>query len=224
MDIVSIYEDLAEFEEERGENQPRDRFLMLAADTALAHGDDDRAEEIRNRLLQLNPHHLVKPYPSFADALKSPDVFSYVNDLRHSYPPEEAARLLESVRGGGPGAGSALPHPAVDEPAAEAPAEREEPPIYPLTRSAEPQSPAVPPEPVVLPPKPARVPRPPLEPAPEVSETDVYPLPRRTPPVPRRAETRSPVSDWVSSFLFAILLVAALGLATYTLARPFFAP
>jgi hypothetical protein len=223
MDIVSIYEDLAEFEEERGENQPRDRFLMLAADAALAHGDNDRAEEIRNRLLQLNPHHLVKPYPSFADALKSPDVFSYVNDLRHSYPPEEAARLLESVRGGGPGAGSALPHPPVDEePAPEAPADGAEPPIYPLTRSAEPQPPAASPEPLL--PKTARVPRPPLEPAPEVAETEVYPLPRRTPPVPRRAETRSPVSDWVSSFLFAILLVVALGLATYTLARPFFAP
>src|SRR5271166_3465154 len=102
MDIVAIYEELAEFEEQRGENQPRDRFLILAADAALAQGDNDRAELIRGRLLEVNPHHLLKPYPSFADALKAPDVFGYVADLRHSYPPAEAERLLASVQGGGP--------------------------------------------------------------------------------------------------------------------------
>src|SRR5208282_3070741 len=117
MDIVAVYEELAEFEEQRGESQPRDRFLILAADAALAQGDNDRAELIRARLLDVNPHHLLKPYPSFADALKAPDVFGYVADLRRSYPPAEAERLLASVQGGGPGAeAEPVPGPASASP------------------------------------------------------------------------------------------------------------
>jgi hypothetical protein len=73
---------------------------------------------------------------------------------------------------------------------------------------------------VVLPPAPSRTE---VETRAGAAETDVYPLPRRSPDTTRRPEVYSAVSDWVASFLFAILLIAALGLATYTLSRPFFA-
>jgi hypothetical protein len=224
MDIVAVYNELAEFEEQRGESQPRDRFLILAADAALAQGDNDRAEELRRRLLEFNPHHLLKPYPTFADSLKAPDVFGYVADLRHSYPPEEAQRLLASMRGG---AETAEPEP-FPKPAAQVEDEPEEPLIYPLSRR-EPPPPAPEKPAAAPPPRPAPSSRPParllVEPAPEPAQADdeVYPLPRRT-KVRREEAPPPPVSDWVASFLFAILLIAALGLATYTLARPFFSP
>jgi hypothetical protein len=224
MDIVSVYEELAEFEEQRGDSQPRDRFLILAADAALEHGDNDRAEQLRGRLLDLNHHHLLKPYPSFADALKAPDVFGYVADLRRSYPPAEAERLLASVRGGGPGAESE-PFPRPEE--AEEPAEEpEEPAIYPLSR-LEPGRPVAE-KPVIVTaatsaPGSRSAARAVVEPESAAPE-DVYPLPRRKPAPARRQEAQSAVSDCVASFLFAILLVAAVGLATYTLVRPFLAP
>ena len=66
-ELAAIYEDLADLEEQRGATQNRDRFLILAADAALTDGASDRAEELRSRLLQSNPHHLLKPYPSLAD-------------------------------------------------------------------------------------------------------------------------------------------------------------
>src|SRR5205085_11918442 len=71
--------------------------LVLAADAALAAGSGDEAERLRLRLLQLNPHHMLKPYSSFAQALEAPDVSTYVRDLRQNYPPEVAEGLLRML-------------------------------------------------------------------------------------------------------------------------------
>src|SRR5262249_9490462 len=117
---VRVYQDLADWYDRQGQPQMRDRFLGLAADAALAAGRADEAERPRARLLQFNPHHLLKPYNSLAEALKAPDVQSYVADLRRSYPRESAEHLLKTARkqaddrGGGetaaPPAGRAGPH------------------------------------------------------------------------------------------------------------------
>lgn len=230
MDLAAVYEDLADLEEQRGATQNRDRFLILAADAALTHGDSDRAEELRDRLLQSNPHHLLRPYPSLADALRSPDVFSYVVDLRRTYPPEEAERLLESMRSGSsvPEAAEKFPAPEIDaqtvDESTEGPAEPE---IYPLTRAAarEP-SPAVeePAVPSSATSPPARADRPASRiavatPPPEPGAA--FPLPSRPQPLSERTESGSAVSAWVSTFLSALLLGAAVGLMVYTFGRPF---
>src|SRR5947209_3651772 len=72
----------------------RDRFLVLAADAALAAGQDAEAERLRGRLLQHNPHHLLKPYSSFAEAMASADVQNYVSALRRNHPYDKAENLL----------------------------------------------------------------------------------------------------------------------------------
>src|SRR4051794_8744096 len=95
---VQIYEDLANLEESRGDAQLRDRFLMLAADAALTAGQADQAERLRGRLLQVNPHHLLKPYRTLAEGLQSPDVKSYLVNLRQTCPPEAAEQLLIAYR------------------------------------------------------------------------------------------------------------------------------
>jgi hypothetical protein len=96
--LRQLYSDLADGYAERGQPQFRDRFLVLASAVALAEGDAAAAERYRQRLLAANPHHLLKPYSSFARAMQTPDVQTYVNDLRHNYPAEVAKGLLRSFQ------------------------------------------------------------------------------------------------------------------------------
>jgi hypothetical protein len=91
------YLKLSEWFNRKGQPQQRDRFLVLAADAAQAAGRQEDAEKLRLRLLKHNPHHLLRPYASFSQAMDSVDVQSYVNDLRNSYPPKKAAEMLVSA-------------------------------------------------------------------------------------------------------------------------------
>ena len=50
---------------------------------------------------QPNPHTLLRPFASFAEALKSSDIREYVADLRHQFPIETATKLLIDMRLGG---------------------------------------------------------------------------------------------------------------------------
>jgi hypothetical protein len=77
----------------------RDRFLLLGAAALLSSGRREEAEKLRLRLLELNPSHLLKPFASLSDALKSRDIVDYIEGLRRSYPPQTAEQLLESLRG-----------------------------------------------------------------------------------------------------------------------------
>jgi len=97
-----VYKELADCYEQKEEASMRDRFLVLAADAALAADMPDEAERLRQRLLQLNPHHMLRPYANFAQALQAPDVKTYVRDLRLNYPLDTAESLLRSVRDDGP--------------------------------------------------------------------------------------------------------------------------
>jgi hypothetical protein len=94
---LRTYLALADWYEGQSQAQMRDRFLLLAADTALAEGRPDEAERLRLRLLEHSPHHMLRPFASFSEALGSPDVQGYLNDLRQTYPPETAEQLLASV-------------------------------------------------------------------------------------------------------------------------------
>src|SRR5580704_13158503 len=93
---LQVYERLAEWYDQEGQPKLRDWFLVLAADAAQTAGQADEAERLRGRLLQRNPHHLLKPFASFAEALRSPDVLGYVADLRRTYPPSAADQLLKT--------------------------------------------------------------------------------------------------------------------------------
>src|SRR5690349_14253294 len=94
-ETIRVYRELAEDYGRQGQGQMRDRFLVLAADAALAAGQQEEAERLRSRLLQHNPHHLLKPYSSFAEAMKSADVQNYVGTLRRTHPIEKVEKLLQ---------------------------------------------------------------------------------------------------------------------------------
>jgi hypothetical protein len=97
-DLRRLYRELSDGYAERGQPQFRDRFLVLAAAAALADGDAAGAERIRQRLLDVNPHHLLKPYTSFAQAMRVSDVQTYVQEQQQDYPPDVARGLLRSLR------------------------------------------------------------------------------------------------------------------------------
>jgi hypothetical protein len=98
MEPAVTYELLADGYERRAEPRLRDVFLALAADAYAASGQPDQAERARQKLLQRSPYHLLKPYASFTEALKSPDVLDYLQDLRQKHPPGAAEKMMPEVR------------------------------------------------------------------------------------------------------------------------------
>jgi hypothetical protein len=249
--VFALYQELANWYEQTGQAQMRDRFLVLAADAALSAGRAEQADRLRLRLLQQNPHHLLKPYGSMAEALKAPDVQNYVADLRRSYTPETAEHLLHSLRPdtGGPGPRKSPPPPPAPEPPRESPEVlkfyrvQEEPGAGLPEPLAQRQIPVTRPAPQPAPPKPAAPPPPARKSTPAPGANLPKEPPARTPPrkparppaPAARAKEPPPRSSlpydqeeedlatgyWVATLLFVLLLVAGLALAGYTFARPF---
>ncbi|MCI0638332.1 MAG: hypothetical protein L0Y72_13725 [Gemmataceae bacterium] len=99
--LQQLYEDLADQCDRKREARQRDWFLALAADAAFAVGRPDEAERLRKRLLQFSPHHLLRPFASFAEAARSADVEDFLADLRRRFPPEDAEKILLALSGSG---------------------------------------------------------------------------------------------------------------------------
>ena len=59
-----------------------------------ADRDAGRGRAARQRLMSSIRITLLKPYASFAQAMQTPDVQTYVNDLRHNYPADVAEKAL----------------------------------------------------------------------------------------------------------------------------------
>lgn len=222
-ETARVYRELAEDFERQGQAQMRDRFLVLAADAAFAAGQKDEAERLRNRLLQHNPHHLLKPYSSFAEAMKSADVQNYVGTLRRNHPYEKAEKLLQA---------SAQGSPATPAPRKEPPPTRDDLKVFPLkdapeepkagvSRTAPHPRPTAPKQPVQ-----------PAAPVRAVAAPQTLPLQREPGPLLDRLRATRPEKEdgeptagaWVTTVLFLVLLVAGIFLAAFTLARPFLPP
>jgi hypothetical protein len=245
---LDLYRQLADWYEQQGQAQMRDRFLVLAADAALLAKHPETAERFRARLLQQNPHHLLKPYATFAEAMKAPDVQSYVADLRRTYSPETASHLLHSLRSV---AEPAPPAPAPPPPSAQP---EELPGLEPLPEGPEVlqffridqeleeipepvkqrQAPAARPAPKPAPAPIPLAPEPPArKPVPAPPPVPRSPKPPRSPavspyaverprPARREREDEEPTDGaWVALGLFVLVLLAGLALAAYTLVRPF---
>src|SRR5438093_1549504 len=94
--MLRVYEELANRFARQNEPRFRDHCLVLAADAALDAGRPPDADRLRLRLLQFNPHHLLRPFASMAEAMQAPDVQEYVADLRRQWPPEFVQKLYLS--------------------------------------------------------------------------------------------------------------------------------
>src|SRR5438105_475620 len=207
---VRTYRELAENYGRQGQAQMRDRFLVLAADAALAADQKDEAERLRGRLLQHNPHHLLKPYSSFAEAMKSVDVQNYIGALRRNHPSDKAENLLEGIR-------HSTEHPAPALPLAQAGASGDDLRVF---RSA--SNPAGPRAvPSTQSSQPARD-RPAAGP-------DIVPIRRESYAPAGRLPTSVAGKDdgvghpgaWVATLLFFVVLATGLFLVGYTVIQPF---
>lgn len=227
---VRTFQELATRYDQIGEAQVRDRYLVLAAEAALTAGRLDEAEAIRGRLLQLNPHHLLKPYTSLGQAMQSPDVKSYVEGLRRTYPREQAEQMLESIRAGGTPSEKADPVSPTFPPFKASGASKPEP-TPPKTKDiaakpvaakidTPPEAPRMPP---ALPPAPPPTPQEPVVEAPIPFAADFVP-PAPT-PAPSSARAETPCSKGETNLLvtglFLLVLAVAISLAAYTLLKPF---
>jgi hypothetical protein len=229
--LSRIYEELSGCYARQKQGPVRDRLLVLAADAASSTGNSLEAERLRARLLQLSPHHLLKPFPSFAEAAKTKDVQSYIAGLRRTYPAHAVEGLLENARKGAP-----LPDLAAAPLSAPAPTRPPQPPPASSPQPLKPQ-PAQQPslvsstsngnghqssEPV---PEPAA--EAPIQPRNRLD--DIYSL-RSEPRAPNGAAARvressaSTASVWVSTTLFSLVLAGGVALAAFCAARPFLAP
>jgi hypothetical protein len=240
---LAVYKELADHYERQKQPAMRDRFLVLAADAAWKAGQHEEAEQLRQRLLQANPHHLLKPYSSFAQALQAPDVETYVRDLRTNYPPELAEGLLRNLRP------NAAP-PAKDKPPAAVPVTA---PLMDLGNEAtlplgatvdqplkvyqvkdEPEAPARPPTPAPTRPTPRKdapaksgpYPARPATPVPGAPRPAARPAPAAPlyAPLPPPSDTAAQGGAWLGTALGAIVVVLGFALAAYTLGRPFLPP
>jgi len=244
---LSVYRELAVLYERQAQPQLRDRFLLLAAAAAQADDDGIQADLLRQRLLRFNPHHMLKPFASFAEALGSADVQAYLRDLKQSYPVEVAQQMLAALR-----KGNAAGEPAAPVAALPAAPKEEDVNDYGtlqfgadrrrmLAETRELPEAAVPPPPLIpRSPTPQQVPRIPLAPRAQRPASGappklplltpvsphVVPLPPREAPAPEPAvETVEPAGmtniSWIALGLFSLVLLLGLGLLGYTLAKPF---
>jgi len=197
---LAVYVDLADHFQRKDDPGMREIFLVLAADTALKAGQPAKAEQLRAELLTDNPYHLLKPFPTFAEAIQHPDIEIYVADLREKYPVEVARDLLEPLL---PGAlalspqeqasrpvdtGPLTPPPTRRQPAAVPPAPRPpEDPSEPLRVFREAPDVAETQPPPTLPPQ--RAPRPAGQPRPAPAAP-----PRPRPPAPPPAGRPRPLA------------------------------
>jgi hypothetical protein len=245
---LQVYRELADWYERQGQPAMRDRFLMLAAEAAFSAGKPDEAERLRQRLLQGNPHHMLKPFSSFSQALQSTNIQIYLHDLQVNYPPETSGDLLQKLRGGA-SEPRMVPQTAPlievrDEPTLPLGGSMESLKVYPLREEPETMASSGPamkaanldrPEPRKQPaappagnppvrssplntPAPAAHPVLPRQPAPARAA--------RPPAAPPRAaalppEPASPAGAGLSLLLFGMTVTAGIALALYTLARPF---
>jgi hypothetical protein len=216
---VRVYQDLAKWYENKGDAQMRDRFLVLAADAMWRAGQAGEAERVREHLLTINPHHLLKPFASLGEALKAADVQNYLDGLRRTYPRERAYHLLESLQSGkGENASGGVPDLAHGSPVPE----RDAGSVYRMQEGApKPPTPTAPP-PLGRPVRglPARNNKTPaLRPARALAAPVIGPRERDGFLEADRLE--SATGSFFSFALFWILLILGVAFAGFIFAQPF---
>jgi hypothetical protein len=184
---------------------------------------------------------MLKPYGSYSQALKAPDVLTYVKDLRVNYPADVAEDLLRTLQADAKPAAAAVPAtaPVVDLGGGRAapPAPNAENALFFDEKRPEPDlSPTMPPGTTrgrapVNPVLPQTIPLQAPSPAPPRAEPvrPLRPLPAPLPLEPtsfpqRPAAEPAAHGSWFAALLFVIVLACGAGLAAFAFLRPYLPP
>lgn len=97
IDVLALFLHLARASGQRRRPHVRDRLLILAGVVAARMEMHSIADYCRHLVLESNPHHLVRQWPSFAKALNDPDFAHFLKHLQRRYPLEKAERMLVTL-------------------------------------------------------------------------------------------------------------------------------
>jgi hypothetical protein len=96
--LLGIYLHLARASELRRRPHVRDRLLIVSAAGAQRCGLARIAEYCRHRVLENNPRHLLRRWPTVEAALQEPDFLQYLKQLQRRYPQEKAEQMLGDLQ------------------------------------------------------------------------------------------------------------------------------
>ena len=97
-EVLGVYLGLVEHHELAGITRERDRFLMLAIDSARTADRQEMASSLWQRLVQFSPQHVMARYRDLAEPFRSPDIQAYLRELRLEYPVSLASDQLAKIR------------------------------------------------------------------------------------------------------------------------------
>src|SRR5688572_4135769 len=94
---LGMYLQLARAAGLRRQGGIRDKLLVLAGVTAVEIDRPEVAAECRQRILDHNPQHLVRRWPTFATALEEEEFQAYLRQQIRRYSAERVEHLLEQL-------------------------------------------------------------------------------------------------------------------------------
>lgn len=97
IEILANYLNLARAAQRRQQPLVQGRALLLAAVIAAQIELEPIAAACRERILQHNPRHLVRRWPTVSAALEEEEFQTLVNQLSTRYGPERVERMIEQL-------------------------------------------------------------------------------------------------------------------------------
>ncbi len=97
IDLLAMYLHLARASERRRQPHVRDRMLIVAAAIAERCRLSRIAAYCRQQVLESNPRHLIRRWPTIAVALYESDFQHFLKQLQRRYPQEKAEQMLQTL-------------------------------------------------------------------------------------------------------------------------------
>jgi hypothetical protein len=94
LELLGIYLHLSRASQQRGQKIKRDRFLVLSAGIASRLELTRIAAYCRKLVLEHNPGHMLRHWPSVEEAMTDADFLNFCRILQRRYPRERAEQLL----------------------------------------------------------------------------------------------------------------------------------
>jgi hypothetical protein len=94
---LAMYLHLARASHARREPMVRDKLLVLAGVQAERMGLEPISADCRDKILAHNARHIVRRWPTMADALADEQFHAYLKQLKRRYSPEKIEHMLSSL-------------------------------------------------------------------------------------------------------------------------------
>lgn len=95
--LLGMYLHLARASKMRRQPLVRAKLLVLASVQAQSMGLDAISALCRHQILAQNPRHLVRKWPTIADALSTEAFAAHLKQLRRRYSPEKIEHMMHSL-------------------------------------------------------------------------------------------------------------------------------